>query len=120
MHRSIATAAAVIALVAGASVLPAAHADADRCDWPMYGRDLGHSFAASDGCTTLSALTAPSISPRWGFPTSDSLTAAPTVVDDVAYAGDWTGAFHAIPVDQSSPAASAAWTFQVDDPTGVA
>lgn len=106
-------------MAAGALMLPTAQATGGGCDWPMYGHDLGHSFAANAGCTTLSALTAPSITPRWGFPTADSLTAAPTVVDGVAYAGDWTGAFHAIPVDQTGPAKSA-WTFQVGDTNSVA
>lgn len=85
----------------------------------MYGHDLGHSFAANTGCTTLSPLTAPSITPRWGLPTTDSLTASPTIVDGVAYAGDWTGAFHAIPVDQVGVAAPA-WTFQIGDTNSVA
>ena len=83
----------------------------------MYGHDLGHSFASAPGCTTLSPTTAPSIVPRWGYLTPDSLTASPTVVDGVAYAGDWSGRFYAIPVDQGSVAAKPRWTFQVDDPS---
>jgi len=42
------------------------------------------------------------------------------VVDGVAYAGDWTGRFYAVPVDQGSIAAVPTWSFQVDDPSHVA
>ena len=41
------------------------------------------------------------------------------MVDGVAYVGDWSGAFHAVPVDQTGPA-TPAWSFQVDDASGVA
>ncbi|MFL6204181.1 MAG: PQQ-binding-like beta-propeller repeat protein [Acidimicrobiales bacterium] len=121
MRRS-ALALAGIALLASTLLVPApAHAgDEDACGWPMYGRDLGHSFASPTGCTSLSPLTAPSIAPRWGLLTSDSLTAAPTVVDGVAYAGDWTGAFYAVPVSQGGVEAKATWTFHVPDPSHVA
>lgn len=120
MRRTIAIAATTLSLLAaGAISLPPSGADpVPDCDWPMYGHDLGHSFS-NDGCSTLSALTAPSITPRWGMPTTDSLTASPTVVDGVAYAGDWTGAFHAIPIDQEGPA-TPAWTFQITDTNAVA
>ncbi len=93
--------------------------DVPGCDWPMYGRDLGHSFAAPAGCTALSPMTAPTLAPQWVLPAKDSVTAAPTVVDGMVYVGDWTGAFRAVPVDQTGPA-SETWTFQVDDPNGVA
>ncbi len=120
MRRPLTLAAlALLTIAAGALVLPAADAGESTCDWPMYGRDLGHHFAAPDGCTTMSAVTAPSITPRWGMLTADSLTASPTVVDGVAYAGDWTGSFYAVPVDQTG-AAAPAWRFDVDDPNGVA
>ncbi len=120
MRRSLATAVAVGLIAVGAATTPSARAEDGRCDWPMYGRDLGRSFATDADCTTLSGLTAPSITPRWGFPTPDSLTAAPTVVDGVAYAGDWTGAFYAIPVDQGAPVATPRWTFHIDDTNAVA
>lgn len=118
MRRAIVS-TAVLAVLGAGSLLPAAHASDDACDWPMYGRDLGHSFNAPAECTTLSALTAPSITPRWGMTTPDSLTASPTVVDGVAYAGDWTGHFYAIPVDQAG-IAEPSWTFEIDDPNAVA
>ena len=119
MRRATLIATVVVASVVGTLALPAADAGEPACDWPMYGRDLGHSFAAPAECTTLSGLTAPSITPRWGMLTADSLTASPTVVDGVAYAGDWTGTFYAVPVDQAG-AASPDWHFDVDDPNAVA
>jgi outer membrane protein assembly factor BamB len=113
---------AAVALIASTLLVPAlAHAgDEDACGWPMYGRDLGHSFASPAGCTTLSPVSAPTIVPRWGMLTPDSLTAAPTVVDGVAYAGDWTGRFYAVPVAQGRVQAVPRWTFQVPDPSHVA
>jgi outer membrane protein assembly factor BamB len=120
MRRSTpAIVAVALALGVGALTSPSARA-ADGCAWPMYGHDLGHSFASAEGCTTLSPTTAPSITPKWGYLTPDSLTASPTVVDGVAYAGDWSGRFYAIQVDQGSVAAKPRWTFQVDDPSRVA
>src|SRR6187551_446291 len=122
MRRSTrAIVAAALALGIGVLSFPSARAASrSECAWPMYGRDLGHSFASAPGCTTLSPTTAPSIVPRWGYLTPDSVTAAPTVVDGVAYVGDWSGRFYAIPVDQGGVAAEPRWTFQVDDPSRVA
>lgn len=120
MRRVIVSAAAALALLGTGSLLPTAQAnDNAACDWPMYGRDLAHSFSAPTDCTTLSAVTAPSITPRWGMLTADSLTASPTVVDGVAYAGDWTGKFYAVPVDQTG-AAAPKWTFEIGDKSAVA
>lgn len=118
MRRAIVSITLALALLGAGSLLPTASASDDACDWPMYGHDLGHSFS-NDQCTTLTPLTAPSIAPLWGLNTPDSLTASPTVVDGVAYAGDWTGAFYAIPVDQTGYA-KPSWTYQIDDRSAVA
>jgi hypothetical protein len=97
-HRRAAVVVAWVALSLG-SVPPArAVAPADRCDWPMYGHDIGHSFAAGPGCSTLTPRTALTLSPDWVFLTPDSVTASPTVAGGTAYVGDWGGTFYALPL----------------------
>lgn len=90
------------------------------CDWPMYGHDLGHSFAAQPGCTTLSPANASTLAPAWIFPTPEPVTASPTVVDGTVYVGDWGGTFYAVP-SVLAPGAlvpTPRWTFTVDDTDG--
>jgi hypothetical protein len=60
----VAVASAVLALAA-APAARAAHPEVDRCDWPMYGHDLGHSFAAASGCSSLRPTNAPTRNPPW-------------------------------------------------------
>jgi hypothetical protein len=113
----------VAALAAAALATPQARAtpaQPSRCDWPMYGHDLGHSFAAAAGCTTLAPATVPLLVPDWVFPTPDSVTASPTVVGDTAYVGDWAGTFYALPLDNPSGTVVPRWTFRVGDTSGVA
>jgi len=65
------------------------------CDWPMYGHDAGRTMATR--CTA--APTKASVSRlhlSWRFPTTDVVTATPTVVGGVVYAGDWAGHFYAV------------------------
>jgi polyvinyl alcohol dehydrogenase (cytochrome) len=104
-------------------VLPSVRADTpevDRCDWPTYGHDVGHSFASAPGCSPLSTLTAPTLTPDWVFPTPDSVTASPTVVDGTVYVGDWGGTFYALPADGGPGPVTPRWTFTIDDTNGVA
>ncbi|MEY2464890.1 MAG: hypothetical protein QOH64_3028 [Acidimicrobiaceae bacterium] len=86
----------------------------------MYGHDVGHSFATAASCTSLSPLTAPALSPDWVFPTPDSVTASPTVVDGTVYVGDWAGTFYALPADAGPGPIAPRWTFTVDDTNSVA
>src|SRR4051812_38142093 len=62
-------------------------------DWPTYGHDPQHTFAAR---TTLTATSVKGLKPAWTFPTGDAVTATPTVVDGAVYAGSWDGSFYAL------------------------
>jgi polyvinyl alcohol dehydrogenase (cytochrome) len=119
--RAALLAVAVAGLAAG--FLPAVHAaspPANPCDWPTYGHDVGHSFAATAGCTPLSPLNASTLAPDWVFPTPDSVSASPTVVDGTVYVGDWRGTFYALPAAPGAGAVKPRWTFRVDDTNSVA
>jgi len=62
-------------------------------DWPTYGHDAQHTF---EGRTTITATTASTLRPAWFFPTGDAVTATPTVVHGVVYAGSWDDTFYAV------------------------
>lgn len=64
-----------------------------RGDWPTYGHDAQHTF---HGDTTLTESAAPTLRPAWFFPTGDAVTATPTVVHGVVYAGSWDDVFYAV------------------------
>jgi hypothetical protein len=79
-----------------------------RTKRPMYGRNLQHTFTNRDlpiNPTTISSLT-----PAWDFSSEDVVTASPTVVDGIVYAGAWNGYFYAL--DASSGALI--WKFALD------
>lgn len=86
----------------------------------MYGHDLGHSFAQSADCSHINAHNVRLLHPKWFLPAADSVTASPTVVDDVVYVGSWDGTFYAIPADAEFGIPEPLWTFQIDDTSGVA
>src|SRR5437870_4237786 len=48
-------------------------------DWPMYGRDLKHSF--TNAGSLINAGNVLFLQSAWDFPTTDAVTASPTVVD---------------------------------------
>lgn len=102
-------AAVAVALLVVVPTGPASSGDA--CDWPMYGRDAGHSFAAPDGCTQIGPLNVASLRPAWFVRTDSPVTASPSVVDGVVYVGDGGGTFYAIRADDGT----VLWTFRVDD-----
>src|SRR5438445_8205416 len=77
-------------------------------DWPMYGRDLKHSFTNADSLINPSNVTL--LAPAWDFTTGDAVSASPAVVDGVVYVGSWDGFFYAL--DAASGALK--WSFQVD------
>jgi outer membrane protein assembly factor BamB len=63
-------------------------------DWPMFGHDLGRSFASPDTCiNNVSALT---LVPRWFFNTNSPVTGQPAVVAGTVYAGAFNGSFYAL------------------------
>jgi polyvinyl alcohol dehydrogenase (cytochrome) len=62
-------------------------------DWPTYGHDAQHTF---HGRTTLTPATVKTLRQAWLFPTGDSVTATPTVVDGVVYVGSWDDTFYAV------------------------
>ncbi len=82
------------------------------CNWPMYGHDLGHSFSQSTACTQINTTSVVTLTERWFFGTGDHpVTASTTVVNGIAYVGDWSGKFHAI----DARTGEELWNFQVDD-----
>ena len=62
-------------------------------DWPTYGHDPQHTFA---GRTTLDRASVGRLARAWFFPTGDAVTATPTVVQGMVYAGSWDGYFYAV------------------------
>src|SRR5213080_713302 len=77
-------------------------------DWPMYGRDLKHSFTNAD--SLINAGNVALMLPAWDFPTTDAVSASPTVVDGRVYVGAWDGFFYAL----DSASGALVWSFQVD------
>ena len=77
-------------------------------DWPMYGRNLRHTF--SNPSSAITPRTVSHLRPAWTFPTGDAVSASPTVVDGVVYVGSWDGFFYAL----AARTGRLMWTFQVD------
>ena len=65
-----------------------------RRDWPMYGKNLSHSFSNSSSKITEHNVS--SLAPLWTFVTGDAVTASPAVVGGSLYVGSWDGFFYAI------------------------
>jgi outer membrane protein assembly factor BamB len=87
------------------------------CNWPMYGRDPGHSFAQSPVCAQINPGNVATLTERWFFATGESpVSASATVVNGIAYVGDWSGVMHALDVRTGAQV----WSYQIDDPQGVA
>lgn len=78
-------------------------------NWPMYGRNLQHTF--SNPNSQINPQNVPSLKLAWSFPTSDAISASPTVVDGVLYVGGWDGFFYAL---DTTRAGRQIWKFQVD------
>ncbi|HUC06035.1 MAG TPA: PQQ-binding-like beta-propeller repeat protein [Acidimicrobiales bacterium] len=105
----VATVVCAAALVASAPASGAAPDASCVASWPMYQHDLGHS--GSSACSAVNALTVHALVPSWFVRTVGSVTATPSVFDDVVYVGDSTGEFYAL--DESSGARI--WTFSSTD-----
>src|SRR5437899_13084936 len=78
----------------GLALLLSAPAAARAEDWPMYGRDLKHSFTNRDAL--INASNVATLLPAWTFLTGDAVSASPAIVDGVAYVGAWDGFFYAL------------------------
>jgi polyvinyl alcohol dehydrogenase (cytochrome) len=98
--------------VAAGALVPAYATGGARCssaDWPMYGRDLAHTFNVPAGCSPITPTTVQRLVPAWFVHTKDSVTASPAVVGGVVYVGTWDGTFYA--VDAATGAVK--WTYQI-------
>src|SRR5690242_14080358 len=62
--------------------------------WPMYGKNLAHSF--SNPHSEITSKNVSTLVPAWTFATGDAVTASPAVVDGVVYVGAWDGFFYAL------------------------
>src|SRR5947208_10032522 len=96
----------------GLALLLSAPAAARAEDWPMYGRDLKHSFTNSAALINASNVT--TLLPAWTFLTGDAVSASPAIVNGVVYVGAWDGFFYALDANTSSPSGAMIWKFQVD------
>jgi outer membrane protein assembly factor BamB len=79
-----------------------------RQDWPMYGRDLQHTF--NNPASQITPSNVADLKLAWTFPTSDAISASPTVAGGVLYVGAWDGFFYAL----DARAGKLIWKFQVD------
>jgi len=77
-------------------------------DWPMYGRNLQHTFTNPDSLITAKNVSR--LQPAWVFPTGDAVSASPAVVDGVVYTGSWDGYFYAI----DARSGQLRWKFRLD------
>jgi outer membrane protein assembly factor BamB len=100
----------VIAVAALCALAPAV-SRAAGCNWPMYGHDPSHTFAQSPACAQINAANVATLTERWFFQTDVPVTASTTVVNGIAYVGDWGGKMHAVDVATGTEV----WSFQIDD-----
>lgn len=112
MRRLIAT-AAVAAVLIGPAVFAATGAPGRTgcrsADWPMYGHDLRHTFAAPAGCSRITTGNVATLLPAWFFHTKDSMTASPAVSHGIVYDGSWDGTFYAV----DAQTGRLRWKFQI-------
>jgi polyvinyl alcohol dehydrogenase (cytochrome) len=104
---AVASAVLLTGVPASANALGAPAKPIGRCDWPMWGQNAERSFA--DPCpTAITPQSAKDLQQIWFFNAKDTVTATPTIVDGVAYVGDWSGNFYAIDIKTGKPR----WTYQ--------
>jgi outer membrane protein assembly factor BamB len=107
VRRSISVAVVLLVrLVLCSAVHSAEFRDLD--DWPMYGRNLQHTFSNPDSRVTPNNVAR--LQPAWVFSTGDAVTASPAVVDGVVYTGSWDGYFYAI----DAGSGQLRWKFRLD------
>ncbi len=98
-----------LVLFAFASVLTlAAEAAQPVADWPMYGRNLKHTFHNKQ--SQIDPSNVGNLKALWTFQTGDAVSASPTVVKGVVYVGSWDGYFYALHANSGA----LVWKFPVD------
>src|SRR5947207_90493 len=97
----------IVALGFAFTLLISGNASAQE-DWPMYGRNLLHTFSNTKSRITPGNVA--NLKPLWSFSTADAISASPTVVDGVIYVGSWDGFSYAI----NTRSGALIWKFQVD------
>lgn len=85
----------------------------------MFGHDAARSFAQPDGCSTVTPLSAPTLHPKWYYPTADATSASPAIVDGHLFIGDWSGTFYSFATDPPPGPVTPEWTFTVTDTSSV-
>jgi glucose dehydrogenase len=95
-------------LVGAALVFMEPAVTADQNSWPMYGRNLQHTFANSG--SQLTPGNAATLQPAWTYATRDAVSASPAVVDGVLYDGSWDGFFFAL----NAQTGALKWRIQLD------
>lgn len=106
MAAAIGVAAAMLPLVVGSAKAGVV----DRCigsDWPMFGHDIGRSFASRDLCIT--PTSAATLAPKWFFNTGSPVNAQPAVEGSTLYAGAFDGTFYAL----DTATGAKRWSFDV-------
>src|SRR5215470_4877742 len=71
----------VVALILCSAAKSTEWQDSDA--WPMYGRNLQHTFHNPDAAITPDNVA--QLQSAWVFPTGDAVSASPAVVDGVVY-----------------------------------
>jgi polyvinyl alcohol dehydrogenase (cytochrome) len=69
--------------------------DSGGAEWTQYSHDLANSGLNPDE-STVTAESVGSLTERWSIDDVVGVTSTPTVVDGVAYFGDWIGNVHAV------------------------
>jgi len=92
------TALAAVLVIVGAALTACSSGETARrvspaADWPTYGHDAQHTF---HGQTTLTPASVKRLKMAWKFRTGDAVTATPTVVGGVVYAGSWDEHFYTV------------------------
>lgn len=98
---------ALASLAAITAVVPTMGHAATPCnsDWPMFQHDSSRTAAAT--CSAITALSVPTLQPRWFLQTPGDVTSEPAVANGHAYVGDGTGVMHAIDMNTGTDA----WSF---------
>jgi hypothetical protein len=81
---------------------------ADENSWPMYGKNLQHTFANPG--SQVNPGNVATLQPAWTYATGDAVSASPATVDGVLYDGSWDGFFFAL----DAQTGALKWRIQLD------
>ena len=81
---------------------------ADGDSWPVYGKNLRHTF--SNPRSQVTPENVATLQPAWTYATRDAVSASPAVVGGVLYDGSWDGFFFAL----DSRTGELKWRIQLD------